>query len=371
MYARKLELTDFRNYEKLNIGFHPKVNIIIGDNAQGKTNLLEAVYITSVGKSFRTSRDIEMVRFGCDFCRVLLSAEKQDRETEVDIVIRKEGKSIKVDEKQLRKLSELFDNVLTVVFSPEDLKIVKEDPEKRRRFINREISQLKPVYYSALADYNRILKQRNAYLKERDIKEEVLNVWDEGLARNGAFLMKSREEFIEKLKKISRNINDEITSGKEDLVISYEPDVELVSREMQEEVFAKTLKINRQKDLERRTTTKGPHKDDMKITVNDTDIRHYGSQGQQRTAALSLKLAELKLIKEETGEDAILLLDDVLSELDPKRQSFLIDSLKDIQLFITTAEMSPEVAASLPEGKTFLVSSGKVEEKSNSDIAYV
>ncbi|MDO4859510.1 MAG: DNA replication/repair protein RecF [Bacillota bacterium] len=370
MYARKLELTDFRNYENLEIEFHPKVNIIIGDNAQGKTNLLEAVYITSVGKSFRTSRDIEMIRFGCGFCRVLLCAEKQDQETEIDIVIRKEGKSIRVGEKQLRKLSEMFENVLTVVFSPEDLKIVKEDPEKRRRFINREISQLRPAYFSRLAEYNRILKQRNAYLKERDINEDVLDVWDESLAKNGAYIMKSRGEFIEKLEKISRRINEDITSGKEFLSISYEPDIELVSEDAQEEVFAKTLKINRQKDLERRTTTKGPHKDDMKITVNDTDIRHYGSQGQQRTAALSLKLAEIGLIKEEMGEDAILLLDDVLSELDPKRQSYLINSLKDVQLFITTAEMSPEVAESLPEGKTFLVTSGKVEEKSNSDIAY-
>ena len=371
MYARKLELTDFRNYEKLDLEFHPKVNIIIGDNAQGKTNLLEAVYITSVGKSFRTSRDAEMIRFGCDFCRVLLYAEKQDQETDVDIIIRKEGKSIKAGEKQLRKLSEMMDNILAVVFSPEDLKIVKEDPEKRRRFINREISQLRPTYYNCLADYNRILKQRNAYLKEKEIDEGVLDVWDAELAKNGAFLMKSRKEFIEKLEKISRNINEEITSGKESLVISYEPDVELVSEEMQQEVFAKTLKLSRRKDLERRTTTKGPHKDDMKITVNDTDIRHYGSQGQQRTAALSLKLAELKLIKEETGEDAILLLDDVLSELDPKRQSYLINSLKDVQLFITTAEMSSEVVGSLPEGKTFIVSLGQVEEKSNSDLAYI
>ena len=365
MFARKLELTDFRNYEKLDIEFHPKVNMIIGDNAQGKTNLLEAIYITSVGKSFRTARDLEMVRFGCDFCRVFLTASKQDRDIDSDITIRKEGKSIKAGEKQLGKLSELFDNVLTVVFSPEDLKIVKEDPDKRRRFINREISQLRPSYYAALADYSKVLKQRNAYLKGMDINEDMLDVWDAELAKTGAFLMSSRDEFIKKLEKISSNINEEITSGKEALTVSYEPDVELVASEKQEEVFLKTLKISRRRDLERRTTLKGPHKDDMKITVNDTDIRHYGSQGQQRTAALSLKLAELKLIKEETGEDAILLLDDVLSELDPKRQSYLIDSLKDVQLFITAAEMSPEVAESLPEGKTFKVVSGQVEEKSN------
>lgn len=365
MFVRKLELKDFRNYEKLDIEFHPKVNIIIGDNAQGKTNLLEAVYITSVGKSFRTSKDFEMVRFGCDYCRVLLSAEKDGQDTDIDIIIKKEGKSIGVGDVRLRKLSELFDNVLTVIFSPEDLKIVKEDPEKRRRFINREISQLKPAYYSRLADYNKVLKQRNAYLKEMHIDETVLDVWDAELIRNGTYLMNSRRDFIEKTEKISSRINREITSGKEDLKIVYEPDIELVSPDMQEEVFMKTLKINRQKDIKRRTTTKGPHKDDMKISVNGIDIRHFGSQGQQRTAALSLKLSEIKLIKEETGEDAVLLLDDVLSELDPKRQSYLINSLSGVQLFITTAEMSPEVERSLPEGKTFIVSAGKVEEKSN------
>lgn len=365
MYIKNAELKNFRNYEDLKLRFHQKVNIITGENAQGKTNLLEAIYISSLSRSFRTNRDSEMIRFGSGFCRVKIIAEKDSEELPVEIIIKKEGKKIKVGDVKIRKISELLKNILTVIFSPEDLKIVKEEPEKRRRFMDRELCQLKPAYLNRLTDYKKTLKQRNAYLKESETDSRVLEIWNEQLAETGAFIMQERAAFIEKIQKISAVIHSKITNGKEEFKISYEPNIDRVSVDMQSEVFLRTLIVSRERDRKKRTTTRGPHRDDFKIEVNGVDMRHFGSQGQQRTAALSLKLAELRLIKEETGEDAILLLDDVMSELDMKRQSFLIEILSDVQLFITTAEISPGLLTSLPSGSIYHVENGTVEEKDN------
>jgi recF protein len=361
MYLKQIELKNFRNYEEETVQFHNKVNIITGNNAQGKTNLLESLYIMSLGKSFRTNKDSEMIGFNKEFCRAKSVSFKDERELEIEITIGKEGKTTKINGLKTAKNIDLLENVYMVVFSPEDLKIVKDEPEKRRKFIDRELCQLKPVYYRNLGRYKKILQQRNTLLKQSEISEDVIAVWDEGMAEYGAKLIQERSRFVKKLNEISRTISSQITNGKEVMEISYESDVELKgSYEEQKEYLIKVLNKNLKNDMFRRSTTSGPHKDDLKICVEGVDIRHFGSQGQQRTAALSLKLAEIKLIKEETEVSPILLLDDVLSELDAERQNFLIHSLGEVQLFITTAELNDEVKKRLPEGETFLVEKGKI-----------
>lgn len=370
MIIKEIELRDFRNYESLNLQFHSKVNIFLGNNAQGKTNLLEGIYISSIGKSFRTQKDSEMVKFNSDFCKIKVSAEKGEEELVVELFIGKEGKGYKVDGVKLKKTAELLENIYCVVFSPEDLKIVKEEPEKRRRFINTELSQLKPSYYINISNYKKALKQRNALLKEIKFKgnlyefqEDMLEIWDDKLAEYGSKIIHQRMEFIIKLNKISKELHMNITNGSEELKIKYESNVKIEKNmEDQKKNFKKALKESIKSDLRNGTTGKGPHKDDICLEVNGIDIRRFGSQGQQRTAALSLKLAELKLIKEETNEEAILLLDDVMSELDGQRQNFLINSLHDVQLFITTTEISEEVKNALPDGKTFYVENGNIKE---------
>lgn len=358
MYIKELQLKDFRNYESLEVQFHNGVNIFLGQNAQGKTNLLESIYITSMGKSFRTGKDRDMIRFGSDFFRVKVTAVKEE-ELIVELAVNRDGKKgIKIDEIKARKMSELLENIYIVIFSPEDLSIVKDEPEKRRKFIDRELCQIKPSYYVNLNRYKKVLAQRNAYLKEYDIDEGVLDIWDMQLAEYGSKIIEHRKEFVKKLNIISGSIHKDITNKKENIEVIYEPNIEYCNN--LQEIYYKELKLNRSNDIKRRNTGKGPHKDDLKLLSNGIDIRHFGSQGQQRTAALSLKLSEIKLIKEETGENPILLLDDVLSELDRERQNFLINSLEDTQIFITTTEISEEVESSLGNIKYFIIENGKI-----------
>lgn len=364
MHITKVELQDFRNYEKLNIEFHSKVNLVLGNNAQGKTNLIEAIYLSSLGKSFRTSSDYEMIKFKSKFFRIKIEAEKKDEDVSVEMAVSKERKAVKINGHKIKKISELLENIYIVVFSPEDLKIVKEEPEKRRKFIDRELCQIRPMYFNNISKYKKVLVQRNTMLKENAPKISLLEVWDYELAEYGAKIILQRSAFIKKLDKISSEIHKNITNGKEKLHVKYEANVPFMKNlEEQRALFIDKLNLNLERDLSRRTTSVGPHRDDLKITVNGIDIRKYGSQGQQRTAALSLKLAEIMLIKEETNEDCILLLDDVLSELDEERQNYLINSLSNIQLFITSAELSEKVKSTLPEGKTFYVSNGHIEEE--------
>ena len=358
MYIKEIELKDFRNYESLTAQFHKSVNIFLGQNAQGKTNLLESIYITSMGKSFRTGKDRDMIKFGSDFFRVKATAVKED-DLIVEIAVNQDGKKgIKVDGIKAKKMSDLLENIYIVIFSPEDLRIVKDEPEKRRKFIDRELCQIKPSYFLSLNQYKKVLAQRNAYLKEYEINESILDIWDLQLAEFGSKIIELRTEFIKKLNIISSRIHKDITNKKEELEVIYEPNIEFCKD--LKDIYYKELQLSRGNDIKRRTTTKGPHKDDLKLLSNGIDIRNFGSQGQQRTAALSLKLPEIKLIEEETGENAILLLDDVLSELDRERQNYLINSLEDTQVFITTTEISEEVEESLGDIKYFIIEEGKI-----------
>lgn len=359
MYIKELELKNFRNYEDLNIEFDENINFIIGNNAQGKTNLIESIFMCSMGKSFRTSKDSDLIGFEKDFTKIKLTAQKQLFPTAIEIIIKKDqGKSIKIDGMSISKASDLLDNLYIVIFSPEDLKIVKDEPEKRRKFIDRELCVLKPYYFDSITNYKKVILQRNNYLKEKNIDSTVLDIWDIQLAKYGAKIISMRSEFIEKLNKISSFIHNNITNKKEILKIEYEPNVK--TKNNLENSLYNALKKSQENDLRLRTTTRGPHRDDISFFIDGINVRNFGSQGQQRTAALSLKLAELDLIKEETGEDAILLLDDVMSELDATRQEFLIKTLSDIQLFITTTEITESLKDTLSYGKVFTVENGKI-----------
>ena len=368
MNIEKIELKNFRNYKEQEISFDKGVNLILGDNAQGKTNLIEAIYISSLGKSFRTKNDRELINFDENFSFLKIDAEKDEINIEIQIELEKKGtkstiKRIKKDRKTLSRTSELIKNILIVVFSPEDLKLVKDEPEKRRRFLDREICQISPLYYDNYSNYKRVLKQRNNYLKEEKISDDLLSIWDDQLVSYGSKMMMIRNDFIKKISEISREIHKGITNGEEIIEIVYEPDLKIKeSEEEQKELFLNKLIERRSKDIENRTTSVGPHRDDIGFYVNGIDMRSFGSQGQQRTCALSLKLAELSLIKEETGEEAILILDDVMSELDAKRQEFLIKTLEKNQLFITATDIDEKILEKLDNVTIYSVTKGHIEK---------
>jgi DNA replication and repair protein RecF len=362
MIINTIEMTNFRNYKSAAVGFDHATNIITGRNGQGKTNLLEALYLTSLGKSFRTLKDEELIRFGEDFFRVAGDFTKAGERLTVEIRESRYEKIFLVDGAERRRYADLAGHVYTVIFSPEDLRIVKENPDKRRKFMDRELFFLKPLYYLELVRYKKALRNRNAVLRNPEPNEELLGVYAEQLAESGARIMKERAAFTEKLDARGRETQERITRGAERLTVSYDSNVEF-STDAEEQIhfIREALALSREKDIRNRTTSVGPHKDDLKICANDIDLRIYGSQGQHRTAALSLKLAELSLIKEETGEDAILLLDDVLSELDEDRQKQLISSFENNQLFISAAELTEHTLSCLPAGAVFTVDSGEVK----------
>lgn len=364
MYFKSVELTNFRNYEKLSLDFDRHLNLVLGNNAQGKTNLLESLFIMSLGKSFRTSKDTEMIGFGKDFAKAVSCVvnDDEDSETKIEVIISSEGKTLKVDDVRLTKSVDLLENVYIVVFFPDDLKIIKEGPENRRKFLDRELCQIKPVYFNDLSNYNKVLKQRNTLLKQRNTDAGLYEVFNEALADYGIRIVDERERFTSRINEISRGIHSIITEGNENLEISYETKITSSgkSREERKNEYIDLLEKNLESDLFKGYTGFGPHKDDLKIEVNGIDMRKFGSQGQQRTTALSMKLAEIGLIKQETGCDAVLLLDDVLSELDRNRQRFLIESMKDVQMFISATEIDAELMSLLPEGKTLEVSEGKI-----------
>ena len=364
MFLKSIELKNFRNYNNLELDFNKNINLILGDNAQGKTNLLESIYYTSMGRSFKPVKDRDVINFGEETSIIKANAHKYDDNLEISIILRKNGdKEIKKDGVKLKKISEPRDNMLVVMFSPEDLKIVKEEPEKRRKFIDRELSLISPIYLDNLNNYKKTLFQRNNYLKEENIDELLINVLDKQLSNYGYDVIKYRKEFIEKLQTYVEKIHPGITSGKEKIKLIYKPSIDPESKEE----FEKILKDDFYKDSKNAVTSRGPHRDDIEFLINKIDVRRYGSQGQQRTCALSVRLAELSLIEEETGESAILLLDDVMSELDLNRQEYLIKTLENNQIFITATELSNDIIARLKGVNKIFIKNGKVIEGDSND----
>lgn len=358
MYIESLELKNFRNYEELSIVLDPGTNILYGDNAQGKTNVLEAVYLCGTTKSHRGSKDKEMIRFEQDESHIRMMVKKDGVSHKIDMHLKKnKAKGIAIDGIPIRKAAELFGIVNLVAFSPEDLNIIKNGPSERRRFMDLELCQLNKVYLQELTSYNKVLNQRNKLLKDIGFQPgltETLDVWDMQLVSYGKKIISLRRQFMEELGEIIRQIHSNLTGKKEEIRLLYEPDVE-------EKVFEEKLQSAREKDLRFRATSVGPHRDDFCVQTNGIDIRKYGSQGQQRTAALSLKMSEIYLVEKVTKDHPVLLLDDVLSELDSSRQNYLLQSIHNIQTVITCTGLDELIENNFSIDRVFRVTEGKID----------
>ena len=331
MYSDKMKLINFRNYENQEIQFNKNINIIYGDNAQGKTNILEAIFLSSFGKSFRTSKEKELIRFGQDKLMVEANFQKKDRDGKIRIEIGSK-KQITVNGIKIKKLSEVLGNINIVIFTTEDIKILKDGPAGRRRFLDMMIGQLRPNYVHNLNLYIQTLEQRNNYLKqikELNKPQEMLEIWDEKLAEYGEKVYLYRKEFVDKIINKINDIHKKITDEKEELKIEY------ISNCSKKNEYLKILNERRKLDIIKGFTTKGVHRDDFVIYINDREVGVYGSQGQNRTVILSLKLSELNVVYDEIGEYPILLLDDFMSELDEKRRKNFLENIENTQVIIT------------------------------------
>lgn len=357
MIIKSIELANYRNYDSLQISFDKGVNILYGDNAQGKTNVLEAIYLSATTKSHKGSKDKEIIKFEKEEGHIRSIIERHDMDYRVDMHLRKnKSKGIAINGQKIKKASELIGLLNVVFFSPEDLSIIKDGPSERRRFIDMELCQLDKSYLYNLNQYNKILNNRNKLLKDiiyNPSLKDTLDIWDEQLVQYGSQIIKRRAVFIEDLNDIIYDIHCKLSGGKEELYIAYEPDTDA-------EIFAAKIRINRDKDLKLSQTTCGPHKDDCIFKIGNCDIRKYGSQGQQRTAALSLKLSEIELVKKVTKDTPVLLLDDVLSELDSKRQNHLLNSIGNIQTIITCTGLDDFINNRFEINKIFKVTAGVV-----------
>ena len=344
----------------MSLGFDKSTNIFYGDNAQGKTNILEAVYLSGTTKSHRGTKDRDMIQFGENESHIETIVEKNGIKYQIDMHLKKNSpKGIAINKIPIRKASELFGIINIVFFSPEDLNIIKNGPGERRRFIDLELSQLDKVYLNNLSNYNRIVNQRNHLLKEIDYNKsalETLDIWDMQLIQYGSKIIERRQKFIEEINEIISNIHKKLTGNREDIKIIYEPSNGALS-------FEQALLKNKEKDLRIKSTSVGPHRDDIAFLVGDIDIRKYGSQGQQRTAALSLKLSEIELVKKSIHDTPVMLLDDVLSELDKHRQNYLLDSIHDIQTLITCTGVDEFVNHRFSINKVFHVQNGQVTKE--------
>lgn len=334
MYIKYLMLKDYRNYEELLIELVKGVNVFIGDNAQGKTNVLEAMYYCAFAKSHRTNKDRELISWDKEKSIIQVYVNKQRLDKRIDISILRDGKkAITINKIKINKISELIGTFNVVMFSPEDLRIVKESPGVRRKFIDMEIAQLNPKYYYSLVQYNKVLNERNSILKSRRIDDTMIQVYDDQLSTFAGYIIKKRIEYVNKLNEYGKTIHKDITSGKENIDFKYispVKDIENIKEELKI-----LLKKNINKDIMNGITSIGPHRDDLNIYLNGVDAKRFGSQGQQRTSVLTMKFASLKIIKETTGEYPVLLLDDVLSELDINRKKYILSSIEDIQTIIT------------------------------------
>jgi len=357
MIIKSLELQDYRNYEALHITFDRGTNILFGDNAQGKTNILEAIYLSATTKSHKGTKDRDIVNFEKEEAHIRTITEKEGIETRVDMHLRKsKSKGIAIDGQKIKKAADLLGISNVVFFSPEDLNIIKNGPGERRRFVDMELSQLDSFYLYNMNNYIKIVEQRNKLLKDLYFNpslRDTLNIWDSQMISFGSKVIERRRLFVEQLNKIIIDIHRNLTGGKEEIRIEYCPDVEI-------EDFEKKLAASQEKDIRSKQTNVGPHRDDFIFYVGDIDIRKFGSQGQQRTAALSLKLSEIELVKKIVKDTPILLLDDVLSELDSNRQNYLLNSIGDIQTIITCTGLEEFVNNRFEINKVFKVNAGTV-----------
>lgn len=358
MYIKSVQLKGYRNYKDSTVYFDKGTNILYGDNAQGKTNVLESIFMCATTKSHKGSKDKEIIGFDEDEAHITLFLDKSGNEIKIDMLLRKDkAKVVAVNGSKIRKATELLGILNVVLFSPEDLSIIKDGPSERRRFIDTELCQLDGIYLYNLSKYNKIIDQRNKLIKDSYLNKELietLNIWDMQLVSYGNLIIEKRRKFIEELNIIISEVHNKLTDGKEQLSVMYEPDVNI-------EDFEKSLIKNRDKDIKYKMTSVGPHRDDFSFIVNGIDIRKYGSQGQQRTAALSLKLSEIEIVKRLTGHTPVLLLDDVLSELDNNRQNYLLSTIGEIQTIITCTGLDDFVNNNFKINKVINVVNGSIK----------
>lgn len=357
MYIESIHLNNFRNYEALDLEFDKGTNILYGDNAQGKTNVLEAVYLCGTSKSHKGSKDKEMIRFENDEAHIRMMVRKNEVSYKIDMHLRKNrAKGVAINGLPIKKARELLGVANLVFFSPEDLNIIKSGPGERRRFLDMELCQLDKIYLTDLGNYNHIVNQRNKLLKDlyaQPSLKDTLDIWDMQMVNYGGRIIEKREQFIEELNEIIREIHGNLTGGAEKLEIIYEPSVK--KGELESAVCR-----NRERDLKMKLSSVGPHRDDFCVRANGVDIRRFGSQGQQRTAALSLKLSEIYLVKKRIQDTPVLLLDDVLSELDSNRQTYLLDCIHDIQTIITCTGLDDFIRHQFMINKVFQVVRGHI-----------
>lgn len=369
MNIESIFLLNFRNYSEQYIELDPGINIFYGENAQGKTNVIEAVYLLTMGKSHRTNKYNEMVKWDKNDSRICIKFNKDDFDYNIDFILkRNQKKQIKVNGVRLDKLSDILGKLNTVIFSPDHMKIIKEGPSERRRFIDSILSQTKPKYYYNFTQYLKVLAQRNMLLcneKNDGIIEKTLDIWDHQLIEYGCKIIKDRQIFVESIDTKAWRINKELSGGREDFHLKYMPSIGYGKHEISDikNAFEKRLMEARASDIRRKLTHYGPHRDELNLFINDKEVRNYGSQGQQRSVLLSLKLSEMEYIKDETGSTPVLLLDDVFSELDKLRQGFLISFIKNVQVIITCTDYENLYFGDKSTYKIFNVRTGKVYNK--------
>lgn len=365
MYIKNLKLKNFRNYNIINIDFDPHINIIYGKNAAGKTNILESIYLSSTSRSHKNLKENELINFNEEESHIQVELAKGrmiDDDTIIDIHLkRNQKKGLAINKIPIIKISEFIGTENVVMFSPEDLKLIKEGPHQRRKYIDQYITQIDKIYTKNLIDYNKSLTERNKLLRQikydkRDDLISTIDAWDESLIKYGEKIISKREEVINDIKNLIEEKSKFITDNKEILKIKYEKNIDIDN-------FKNELLKNREKDIRYAITNVGPHKDDIKFTIDNIDIRKYGSQGQQRTAAICLKLTELDKIKEKMNDKPILLLDDVFSELDEGRQKKLLENIKDIQVIITATGIEKNILEILKPNKIFKIENNKVYTK--------
>lgn len=362
MYISSLELADFRNIVSLHMEFSQGTNILYGENAQGKTNILESLYMISTTKSHRGVRDRDMIRFGVEESHIRSLIMKGGIDYRVDMHLRKnKSKGIAINGQRIRKASEMIGLLHIVFFSPEDLGIVKNGPAERRRFMDMELCQLDASYLHNLNQYNKTVENRNRLLRDMyqfpDL-QDTLSIWDDQLINYGRQIIESRRGFISDLNEIVGDIHSKLSGNREHLTILYEPNTEA-------DEFEEKLRRSRERDIHMKSTSVGPHRDDFSFMDRDTDLRRYGSQGQQRTCALSLKLSEIDLVKKVIGHRPVLMMDDVLSELDSGRQNYLLSTIGGIQTFITCTGLDEFVNNRFKIDQVFRIESGTCVEKSD------
>lgn len=375
MYLKDIALQNFRNYESLELSFSPSINVLIGENAQGKTNLIESIYFLAMSRSHRTSKDRELIRWESDFAKVKGELNKKSHSVPMEIILSKRGKNAKLNHLEQKKLSNYIGQLNVILFAPEDLSLVKGSPSIRRKFIDMELGQMNKIYLHHLVQYQQILKQRNQFLKQAKYSPKFdqiyLDVLTEQLAAEGAEVLFHRFKFVNQLNAWAQQVQIDISNGKEHLKITYKALPDITDELSIEEIFNRLKELYKsaqQQEIDQGTTTLGPHRDDLIFYVNGKNVQRYGSQGQQRTTALSLKLAEIELMNEITGEYPILLLDDVLSELDDSRQTHLLSSIQNkVQTFITTTSLDGVQMELLNHPLIFYVDEGTIINKENEE----